>query len=60
MNEHVNSVIATTLQSFWNGPREIDVTERIEALREAEYERRRMVHPDPSDPDHPDEPEVFA
>ncbi|GKS85823.1 hypothetical protein AVMA1855_16745 [Acidovorax sp. SUPP1855] len=35
----------------------MDNEELLDALREASYQRRLMAHPDPRDPDHPEEPE---
>jgi len=59
MNDHIHPTlrpaINTLLHRPWPVEREIDPFERQEAMRERDYERRRAAHPDPHDPDHPDE-----
>lgn len=57
MNDHVDPGIAALLHRYWPIPRDVDHFEREEALREKARERRLMAHPDPTDPDHPDDDE---
>jgi hypothetical protein len=39
----------------WQMLEDVDHLAREQAMRERDYARRRAAHPDPSDPDHPDE-----
>ena len=55
MDDHVQTDLAALLHRFWPIPRDVDHFEREEALREQARERRLMAHPDPADPDHPDD-----
>lgn len=57
MNDHINHAIAATLHRFWPIPRDVDHFEREEALRERARDRRFMAHPDPRDPEHPEDDE---
>ena len=57
MDAHVNPGISATLHRFWPIPRDVDHFEREQALRERARERRLMAHPDPRDPEHPEEDE---
>ena len=57
MNDHINPGISALLHRFWPIPRDVDHFEREEALRERARERRLMLHPDPHDPDHPEDDE---
>ena len=53
MDAHVNPGISALLHRFWPIPRDVDHFELEEALRERDYERRLLCHPDPRDPEHP-------
>ena len=53
MDEHVNPSISALLHRFWPIPIDVDHFEREQAMRERDYERRLMLHPDPRDPEHP-------
>ena len=56
MNEHVSSGFRSLLNSLLLARgMEDDYLAREQAQRERHYEQRRAAHPDPSDPDHPDE-----
>ena len=57
MNEHVNSEHRAVLNRMFRPipDDEYDHRAREQAIRERDYERRRAAHPDPHDPDHPDE-----
>lgn len=57
MNKHVNDDIAACLHGHFNIPRDVDHFAREEAMRERDYERRLLAHPDPRDPDHPEDDE---
>lgn len=57
MDEHVNPGISALLHRFWPIPIDVDHFAREEALRERARDRRFMAHPDPADPDHPEEDE---
>ena len=57
MDEHVNPSISALLHRFWPIPRDVDHFAREEALREKARERRLLCHPDPHDPDHPEDDE---
>lgn len=59
MDAHVNPGISALLHRFWPIPRDVDHDhfEREQSLRERARERRLMAHPDPADPDHPEEDE---
>lgn len=57
MNDHVDPGVAALLHRFWPIPRDVDHFAREEALREKARERRLMAHPDPADPDHPEDDE---
>ena len=53
MNDHVDPGISALLHRFWPIPRDVDHFAREEAMRERDYERRLMLHPDSRDPEHP-------
>ena len=53
MDEHVQPDIAACLHKYWPIPIDTDHLAREQAMRERDYERQRMAHPDPRDPDHP-------
>jgi len=58
MNEHVNPTMRPFVNALMHRCRpaeEIDHLAREQALRERDHEQRRAAHPDPHDPDHPDE-----
>ena len=59
MNEQVHSTNASIRQRAPAPPLadagDVDHLAREQAMRERDYERRRAAHPDPSDPEHPDE-----
>ena len=57
MDDHVQTDIAALLHRFWPIPRDVDHFAREEAMRERDCERRLMLHPDPHDPDHPEDDE---
>lgn len=57
MNDHVDPGISALLHRFWPIPRSVDHFAREEAKRERDYERRLLCHPDPRDPDHPEDDE---
>ena len=51
MDEHLNPLIAACLRVHF--PIDVDHFAREEAMRERDYERRLMLHPDSRDPEHP-------
>lgn len=53
MNDHVDPGISALLHRYWPIPRDVDHFAREEAMRERDYERRLMLHPDPRDPEYP-------
>ena len=55
MDEHLNPLIAACLRVHF--PIDVDHFAREEALREKARDRRLMAHPDPADPDHPEDDE---
>lgn len=59
MNEQVNSTMRPFVNALlhrpWQMTEEVDHLAREQAMRERDYARRRAAHPDPNDPDHPDE-----
>lgn len=55
MNTHVNPVHGAILHRWWALPADIDHLAREQALSERDHERRMQAHPDPRDPDHPEE-----
>lgn len=58
MNEHVNHHHRAVLGMFFP-VEEIDHLAREQAMRERDYARRRAAHPDPRDPDHPEQPRDY-
>ena len=60
MNEHVNPEHRAILNRMFRPiPDDYDHLAREEARRDAAYERRRRAHPDPRDPDHPEQPRDY-
>lgn len=57
MNNHVQDRIADCLRGHFNLPPDFDHFAREDALREKARERRLMEHPDPRDPEHPEDDE---
>lgn len=57
MNHHVKDRISDCLRGHFNLPRDVDHFAREQAQADKARERRLMAHPDPADPDHPEDEE---
>lgn len=57
MDDHVNPLISACLHRYWPIPIDVDHFAIEDAKREKVRERRLMQHPDPHDPDHPEDEE---